>query len=78
MVEGHVELQTWEDVVELDPLDRKDVVLPVKPPPDALDEVVASQKCKWVFPMHCHAEMSQTAAGGLYPGGMVSDWKLAP
>jgi hypothetical protein len=78
IVEGHVELQTWEDVVELDPLDRKDVVLPVKPPPDALDEVVASQKCKWVFPMHCHAEMSQTAAGGLYPGGMVSDWKLAP
>jgi hypothetical protein len=30
------------------------------------------------FPMHCHAEMSQTAAGGLYPGGTVTDWILLP
>jgi len=26
--------------------------------------------------MHCHAEMSQTAAGGLYPMGMLTDWRL--
>jgi hypothetical protein len=24
------------------------------------------------YPMHCHAEMSQTAAGGLYPNGMIA------
>jgi hypothetical protein len=28
------------------------------------------------YPMHCHAEMSQTAAGGLYPMGMLADWRL--
>ena len=28
------------------------------------------------FPMHCHAEMSQTAAGGSYPFGMLTDWHL--
>jgi FtsP/CotA-like multicopper oxidase with cupredoxin domain len=27
--------------------------------------------------MHCHAEPSQTAAGGLYPGGLVAHWTLA-
>jgi hypothetical protein len=26
--------------------------------------------------MHCHAEMSQTAAGGSYPFGMLTDWHL--
>ena len=76
--DGHVQLQCFEDVVELDPLRTKTVMLPMKPPPDALDEVIAAQSCTWVFPMHCHAEMSQTAGGGLYPGGMVSDWKLKP
>lgn len=76
--DGHLQLQHFEDAVELDPLRTKTVMLPMKPPPDALDEVVAAQECTWVFPMHCHAEMSQTAGGGLYPGGMVSDWKLKP
>jgi hypothetical protein len=28
------------------------------------------------YPMHCHAEMSQTAAGGNYPQGMVTHWEL--
>jgi hypothetical protein len=62
----------------MDPLQTKAVMLPLKPPPNALDEVLRNQRCDWVFPMHCHAEMSQTAGGGLYPGGMVSDWKLKP
>jgi hypothetical protein len=78
IVGGHIRLQHWEDVVEIDPLETKAIMLPVKPPPDALDEVVASQRCDWVYPMHCHAEMSQTAGGGLYPGGQVSDWILRP
>ena len=38
-VDGHPVLQQWEDVIELDPLDRKDVVLPMKRPPDMTDEV---------------------------------------
>jgi hypothetical protein len=78
IVDGHILLQHWEDVIELDPLVTKAVMLPLKPPPDALDVVRANQECDWIFPMHCHAEMSQTAGGGLYPGGMVSDWVLKP
>jgi hypothetical protein len=76
--DGHIVLQHWEDVMELEPLANKAVMLPLKPPPDALDVVRANQTCDWVYPMHCHAEMSQTAGGGLYPGGQVSDWILKP
>jgi hypothetical protein len=76
--DGHLRLQHWEDVVELDPMTTKAVMLPIKPPPDALDVVLANQQCDFVYPMHCHAEMSQTAGGGLYPGGMVTDWTLKP
>jgi Cupredoxin-like domain len=78
IVDGHIELQHWEDVVEMDAFTTKAVMLPLKPPPDALDVVRANQECDWVYPMHCHAEMSQTAGGGLYPGGQVSDWILKP
>lgn len=28
------------------------------------------------FPMHCHCEMSQAAAGGNYPGGLVTHWAI--
>ena len=76
-VDGHAVLQQWEDVVELDPLDRKDVVLPIRRPPEVTDEVWESRTGDWFFPMHCHAEPSQTAAGGLYPGGLVAHWVLA-
>jgi FtsP/CotA-like multicopper oxidase with cupredoxin domain len=75
--EGHPVLQQWEDVVELDPLDRKEVVLPVKRPPETLDQVWNARDEDWEYPMHCHAEPSQTAAGGLYPGGLVAGWLLA-
>jgi len=76
--EGHIALQHWEDVVEMDPLNTKAVMLPIKPPPDVVDQVRQAQQCDWIYPMHCHAEMSQTAGGGLYPGGQVSDWILKP
>ena len=76
--EGHIALQHWEDVVEMDPLNSKAVMLPIKPPPDVIDQVRQAQQCDWIYPMHCHAEMSQTAGGGLYPGGQVSDWVLKP
>jgi hypothetical protein len=75
--DGHVLLQHWEDVVELDPLDRKEIMLPFRPPPEVLDEVWEARTVDWHYPMHCHAEPSQTAAGGLYPGGAVADWVLA-
>ncbi len=75
--EGHVVLQQWEDVVELNPLDRKEVVLPLKRPPEVVDQVWDARDEDWVYPMHCHAEPSQTAAGGLYPGGLAADWTLA-
>ena len=75
--EGHAVLQQWEDVVELDPLDRKEVVLPIRRPPETLDRVWNARDEDWEYPMHCHAEPSQTAAGGLYPGGLVAGWFLA-
>jgi FtsP/CotA-like multicopper oxidase with cupredoxin domain len=55
----------------------KDALLPFEPPPDIWppleewgDEVTLS------YPMHCHAEMSQSAAGGLYPNGMLAHWEI--
>ena len=75
--EGHPVLQQWEDVVELDPLDRKEIILPIKRPPETLEQVWNARDEDWEYPMHCHAEPSQTAAGGLYPGGLVAGWTLA-
>jgi hypothetical protein len=75
--DGHIRMQQWEDVVELDPLQRADVVLPLKPPPDVVPAVWAARRDDWTYPMHCHAEMSQSAGGGVYPGGRVADWVLA-
>ncbi|NKX50594.1 multicopper oxidase domain-containing protein [Arthrobacter deserti] len=74
--DGHIVLQQWEDVVELPPMDRKDCILPVKRPPDAIPPVWAARDRDWEYPMHCHAEPSQTAAGGMYPGGLVAHWTL--
>ncbi|MBO1270024.1 copper resistance protein, partial [Arthrobacter sp. PO-11] len=68
---GHVELQQWEDVVELHTLERKDSILPFKRPPEVTDQVWNSRSVEWLYPMHCHAEASQVAMGGMYPGGLV-------
>jgi len=59
------------------PLDRKDAVLPMKRPPDSTDRVWDARTVDWGYPMHCHAEPSQVAMGGMYPGGLVGDWALA-
>ena len=75
---GHLRLQHWEDVVGVDPLQAQGG--------DAADQAAAgrarrrlgNQKCDFDYPMHCHAEMSQTAGGGLYPGGQVTDWIFKP
>jgi FtsP/CotA-like multicopper oxidase with cupredoxin domain len=75
--DGHVVLQQWEDVIEMHPLDRKDSMLPLRRPPEAIDEVWNARKEDWDYPMHCHAEPSQVARGGMYPGGLVGHWTLA-
>jgi hypothetical protein len=75
--DGDVILQGWEDVVEMHPLDRKDCVLPMRRPPEAIDAVWDARSVDWHYPMHCHAEPSQVAMGGMYPGGLVGDWIIA-
>ncbi|TNB75677.1 copper resistance protein [Arthrobacter sp. BB-1] len=75
--QGDVILQQWEDTVQLQPLECKESVLPVRRPPEVIDGVWNARTEDWTYPMHCHAEPSQTARGGLYPGGLVADWVLA-
>ena len=75
--DGNVLLQHWEDTVEMHPLERKDCVLPLRRPPEVIDPVWNARKTNWHYPMHCHAETSQVAAGGMYPGGLVADWTIA-
>ncbi|GAB3529261.1 multicopper oxidase domain-containing protein [Arthrobacter monumenti] len=75
--DGHVVLQQWEDVIELEPMDRKESLIPIKRPPDCTETVWTNRNVDWHYPMHCHAEPSQTAAGGMYPGGLVGHWTLA-
>ncbi|HEY3018794.1 MAG TPA: hypothetical protein VGJ32_01310 [Solirubrobacteraceae bacterium] len=67
-----------KDVQRIEPLQRIEVILPAHtgfeafPPLNQNHPKVKEQH----FPMHCHAEMSQTAAGGSYPFGMLTDWHL--
>jgi hypothetical protein len=80
------------DSITLGPLERMDWLHPFIRPPDipgdpsrplreaAREELsmtlggVAMSPLSW--PMHCHMEMSQTAAGGNYPQGSVTMWEL--
>jgi FtsP/CotA-like multicopper oxidase with cupredoxin domain len=75
--DGHIVLQQWEDVVEMHPLDRKDSVLPLRRPPESTDQIWDARAGDWHYPMHCHAEPSQIARGGMYPGGLVGHWSVA-
>lgn len=81
-------IDTWT----MKPLDRVDWLLPFERPPDIpgdlttpLRELIPTELALVVggvaqtplkFPMHCHTEMSQTAAGGNYPQGLVTDWHI--
>ena len=66
------------DAWRLQPLDRRDVLLPFDRPRDI--PVAAWPPRQEPFPlryvMHCHTEMSQTAAGGNYPMGLVTHWEM--
>ncbi len=55
-----------KDIVSMMPLDARDVIFPFKTPPDAWPSASGVQR----YPMHCHSEMSQTRAGGMYPDGL--------
>lgn len=68
-----------KDVLRLDALQRIDVLLPAHTGLDAWPMLTPDHPkfADQVFPMHCHSEMSQTAGGGLYPMGMLTDWHLA-
>ena len=58
----------------LHPRDRYDLLLPCELPRDAATTVAPGQQLH--YPMHSHSEPSQTAGGGLYPGGQLTDWIL--
>lgn len=66
------------DAWRLQPLDRRDVLLPFDRPRDI--PTAAWPPRDEPFPlryvMHCHCEMSQTAAGGNYPMGLVTHWEM--
>jgi hypothetical protein len=67
------------DVVRMERLNRIAVILPAHTGYDAfppINEFHPKAEAQH-YPMHCHAEMSQTGAGGGYPFGMLSDWHLA-
>ena len=68
------ERDTWQ----LSPMQRIDLLLPFKRPPDI--PLSAWPPKDEPFPlryvMHCHFELSQTAGGGNYPQGAVTHWEM--
>jgi FtsP/CotA-like multicopper oxidase with cupredoxin domain len=73
VLDNVIERDTWT----MSPLDCKDVLLPFQQPPDAYPWPPSDpREFPMRFPMHCHTEMSQTAAGGNYPQGAVTDWVI--
>jgi len=67
-------VDTWR----MPPLKRRDVLLPFRQPPDIPEAVFPPREESFplVYPMHCHTEMSQTAAGGNYPQGLITHWMI--
>lgn len=79
------------DTFSVMPMDRIDILLPfIRPPDIAGDErillrdlipnelklVLITPQAPLAWPMHCHMEMSQTAAGGNYPQGLVTHLEI--
>jgi hypothetical protein len=62
----------------LKPMARIDVVLPFERPPDIPEGSWPPREEPFPlrYVMHCHTEMSQTAAGGNYPQGCVTHWEM--
>jgi FtsP/CotA-like multicopper oxidase with cupredoxin domain len=79
----------WKDTIMVEPEVTTDFMLPFTIPPNAVYwpphpdgvaflEELHGKDIEGTWPMHCHVEMSQTAGGGLYPQGLLTDWKLKP
>lgn len=66
----------WIDTWSLGPLERKDLLLPFIQPPEMAVWPPVEENFPLIYPMHCHVEMSQTAAGGNYPQGAVTHWEI--
>lgn len=58
-----------KDTVRVPPGTAVDVLVPFESPPDAYPVVDRAQK----YVVHDHIEMAETASGGHYPAGMVSE-----
>jgi Multicopper oxidase len=59
-------------------LSRHDTMLPYEVPRDAHPWPPSDDfHFPLEYPMHCHTEMSQTAAGGMYPHGAIAHWHIA-
>jgi len=67
---GEIRPDVWKkDIIPLDANGGQiDVIFPFETPPDAWPPVTTG-----VFPMHLHTEMSQTAGGGFYMFGSMTD-----
>ncbi len=66
-------LDTWS----MEPGTVKDLLLPFIQPPDAYPWPPSNiREFPMPFAMHCHNEPSQTAAGGNYPQGLITDWEI--
>lgn len=68
------ERDTWH----LKPRQTIDMLLPFERPPDIPPECwpPAEETFPLRYVMHCHFELSQTAAGGNYPQGAVTHWQM--
>ncbi len=66
----------WIDTWSISPLERIDLLLPFIVPPEIGTWPPVEELFPLVYPMHCHVEMSQTAAGGNYPQGAVTHWQI--
>jgi hypothetical protein len=69
-----VHLDSWT----MRPLAVTDVLHPFVQPPDIPPAAwpPVQEQFPLLYPMHCHTEQSQTANGGNYPQGLVTDWDL--
>jgi hypothetical protein len=72
-----IEVNIYElDVWAMWPMQRIDLLLPLEVPPDIPIFPAVQEPFPLRYVMHCHCEMSQTAAGGNYPQGLVTHWEI--
>jgi hypothetical protein len=66
-----------KDVLGLEKAATADVLIPFHEPLDQWPPYDRATSYDYRYPMHCHAEMSQTAGGGQYPSGMYVEFQLS-